>query len=318
MFAKIDRVQVEQSITSRASELRNQPKQQTMTLGKPSKEIFLPVLPTIGSQNDCIQDKYPSSFSPSPDGVGFMEADLTSSGKRVRFSQPLEFWKEFDRDSGQLLDENGNLEEPVKKTDENTKEKERKSYEEKVSKKLSERREKRRGKARVSRTITEAVESLKLEDEKTSVRKFIAHYKRSTARDFRLQNKPTQRGIVCEQEENQPANDVISDSHQHNNSTRCKLCKFSRKTLALDRKENRKSECCTKTLTLKQKTRASSLPSLDFNGRKLFEERLLPDDYDDKCTLKKHVKYGCHGAGFRGGTSVSYLTPTPLIVQLFE
>lgn len=301
MFTKIDRV--EKSIPSGATrELPNQPSQQTMTLGTPSKEIFFPVLPKIGSQNDCVPDIYPNSLSPSPNGTSSMEADVTSSGKRVRFSQPLEFWKEFDRDSGQLLNENGNSE-PDREIKSSTKEEERKSYEEKVSKKLNERREKRCGKTRKARTITEAVENLQLEDEKTSVRKFIAHYKRSTASDLRVQNKPPQRGIVREHEENQPTND--------DNNSLCKLCKFSRKNLALHRKAKRNSESCIETL---QKTRASILPSLD--GRKLFEERLLPGD--DKCTLQNHVQYGCYGAVFRGGTSVSYLTPTPLIVQLFE
>ncbi|XP_020898059.1 uncharacterized protein LOC110236844 [Exaiptasia diaphana] len=217
--------------------------------------------------------------------------------KRVRFSHPLEYWKEFDENTGILqdLDNIKHLQKPKQEIA--------------VSPKAIDITDKydngKRSRGKVARSITEAVQSFQAEDEKTSVRKFIAHYKRTTVHvPERMNYRKSQNAVISQFEKTDSSS---LDSTIENDTKFCKLCNSD--LLTGDQTCPSLSYGGKYYTPLRPPTqRPLSLPTLH---RKTFEERLLPHStHNDHCAYTKYIRTDYKG------TPVPQ--STPFIVQLFE
>lgn len=215
--------------------------------------------------------------------------------KRVRFSHPLEYWKEFDENTGILQDLD------------NIKHLQKAKQEIAVSSKAIDITDKydngKRSRGKVARSITEAVQSFQDQDEKTSVRKFIAHYKRTTVHVPEKINYTKKQNAVISQFG--MTNSGAVDNKIENDSEFCKLCNSD--LLTGDQTCPSLSYGGKYYSPLRPPAqRPLSLPSIH---RKTFEERLLPHStHNGHCT--KYIR-----TDYRG---IPVSQSTPFIVQLFE
>lgn len=215
--------------------------------------------------------------------------DKRSLGKKVRFSQPLEYWREFDSTTIAPVPEiKSKIHLPKPK--EVTSVKSTSSHWE-LNSNLAKGNVKR---TRGVRSITDAVQAFQTDDEKNSVRKFIAHYKRTTVRhvpETVISSRQSVHNVIVREFEKIPNVNSISDGKKENKEHLCKVCS----TVA-------QSDASSLY------NRPYKLPSINYQSRKTFDERLLPfTGHSQNCVeYSRYLRTGCRTQS------------TPLIVQLFE
>lgn len=210
-------------------------------------------------------------------------------GKRVRFSQPLEYWKDFNEDTVALPE----LKTKARK-DTSIKHKPLEPNTALNNGNI------KRTRGKVVRSITDAVQAFQIEDEKTSVRKFIAHYKRTTVHiPDRSPNRKVHNVIVSEFEK---TNSNVSNSKLESKNKLCTLCNSLPVGQTFRNNE---------VYTLVREPSQSSYLLPSNSQRKTFDERLLPfSAHTHNCEYLKYLRTSY--------TGIPTNQPTPMIVQLFE
>ncbi|EDO41790.1 predicted protein [Nematostella vectensis] len=248
----------------------------------------------------------------------------TSNGKKVRFSQPLEYWKEFDSETGCLLDKD----ESVNSQKGNSFKREDTCKTETCKLKDS---SVKRGNAEIRRarfratTISQVVQSFRSDEERNSVRKFIAHYKRCSVRVSQHFQSAKQ---MC-YKDNSIENDHLKLEDRcsgDNRNATCNFCgKDARKTSSTKRSlsDDGDGHCCEILGYLKRPRKAGKLPDA-CNGRKIYDERLLPSVHPKTSHKLPNISSSRTQSKFMTQASVNTLQntnplqSTPQICQLFE
>lgn len=225
--------------------------------------------------------------SKTADSIFNEREDKKSVGKKVRFSQPLEYRREYDNTHFDITLPEIKNKTHLPKPRLATSVKSASTWDINSSTKCNVKRTKG------VRSITDAVQAFRTDDEKNSVRKFIAHYKRTTVRvpDHRAIQHRTVHSVIVSEFEKVPS-ESLPDGKKESDEQLCKLC-------------------CSGTSQsagtyLPSYYRSYVLPSIN-SQRKTFDERLLPfAGHSHNCEYLRYLRMG--------GRTQS----TPLIVQLFE